>query len=196
MSRHLPPLAALALIAIRCTTGVEPSPNPGILRITLQSNPSDTLIVIASDTVTVSEGDRFGVTVYQGKVYSDTNYAFLFADTSSYRLEDQDLNLVQTDSASGEYEQFVLYLSYVPPGDFNRIQFGLTPYYAQVGNLYIPVTLPPGASPLLDLYHDFSVFENRVTEVNIEISPFESVVRYRDSFHFTPVVEIVGVSYD
>lgn len=195
MSRYLPALTAAALFAIRCSTGVEPSPDPGILRLILQSNPADTLIVIANDTLTVSEGDGFQVTIYQGKVYRDANYAFLFTDTSSYRLEDQDLNLVQIDTSTGGYERFILYLSYVPPGDFDRIQFGMTPYYAQMGNLYIPVTLPPGASPVIDIYHDFSVFENRVTEVTVRISPFQSVVRYRDSFHFSPVVEVAGVEY-
>lgn len=144
----------------------------------------------------MGEGDWFGVRVFQGKVYGDTNYAFLFADTASYRLEDQDLNLIEIDTTTGEYQRFVVYLSYVPPRDYDRVQFGITPYSARVGNLYIPVSLPPGTSPLLDLRHDFAVFENRVTEVNVQISPFESVVRYRDSFHFTPVVEIVEVNYE
>lgn len=186
--------ALLALAALGCTTGVESSPDPGILVVTLQSDPADTLIVIANDTVTVADGDWFGVTVFQGKVYRDTNYAFLFTDTSSYRLEDQNLNLLQMDGATGQYQRFVLYRSYVPPGDYDRIQFGITPVYVQVGNLYIPVTLPPGTGSLVDLYRDFAVFENRTTAVSIRISPFKSVTRYRDSFYFTPVIEIVEIT--
>ncbi|MFQ6674788.1 MAG: hypothetical protein ACE5LH_00440, partial [Fidelibacterota bacterium] len=69
-----------------------------------------------------------------------------------------------------------------------------TPVYVQVGNLYIPVTLPPGTGSLVDLYRDFAVFENRTTAVSIRISPFKSVTRYRDSFYFTPVIEIVEIT--
>lgn len=49
-----------------CITGVEPSPEPGIFRVTLQSNPADSFIVIQMDTLTVSKNDWFVVTIYQG----------------------------------------------------------------------------------------------------------------------------------
>ena len=46
--------------------GIEPSPDPGIFRVTLQFNPVDSFIVMEMNTLTVSKKDRLIVTIYQG----------------------------------------------------------------------------------------------------------------------------------
>lgn len=187
-------LYGLGIIIIGCSTGVESSPDHGILRVTLQSEPADTFIVIIADTFAVSEGDSFGVTIFQGKVYHNNNtYALLYKDTDSYRTEDITYNIIRKEN--GEYKKFVIYESYVPPGDYNMLQIGVTASLLKIGNFYIPVKLPQGSDLLIDLFQDFQVRENRITEVNLQISPFKSVLRYRDSFHFTREIKITDIEY-
>ncbi|GBE27930.1 hypothetical protein BMS3Bbin03_01863 [bacterium BMS3Bbin03] len=186
-------LSGLGLIAFSCSTGVESSPDPGILRVTLQSDPADTFIVIINDTLTVSNSDSFGVTVFQGKVYHDRDFALLFKSTRSYRTEDLVYNIIKRENDT--YRKSIIYESYVPPGDYDRLEIGFTASLLKIGNFEIPVNLPKNSNLLLKLPYPFKVFEGSVTEINLQISPFKSVHRYRDSYLFTRVVQITGVHY-
>ncbi len=183
----------LALTAFNCSTGVEPSPRPGIVRITLQADPADTSIVIVSDTFSVSHGDYFGVKFFQGKVFSDTNYAFLFETKESYNIEEVTVNVLSRHD--NEYRRFIVYECYVPPGEYDKIQFGLESSVLKLGNFEIPVEVPFGVNKLMDFQQNFTIHENRVTEINFGISPFKSVQRYRDKFHFTREIKIKDVKY-
>lgn len=178
---------------LNCSTGIESSPKPGILRVTLQSDPADTQITVLSRTFTVSEGDFFGVTIFQGKVYSGERFAFLFKDKNSYRQEDVTYNILERKE--GQYALFTIFESYVPPGNYNKLQFGVTGSLVKLGYLEIPVKLPEGTTSMKDLPYEFRVDENQVTEINVLISPFKSVSRYRDSYQFTREMTITGVTY-
>lgn len=191
---HLIILILLGIILSQCDTGVVESPEPGILRITLQSEPADTTILVINDTFSVSEGDWFGVTITQGKIYTGDNFAILYKDTSSYQIQDLTYNILEREN--DEYHRFTIYESFVPPGDYDRLQIGVTASLLRLGYFGIPVELPKGASLLIDLDQNFKVYENRrITEIHVQISPFKSVVRYRDSYHFTREMEITGVNY-
>jgi hypothetical protein len=48
----------------------------------------------------------------------------------------------------------------------------------------------------VDLYEKFEVFENSVTEINICLEPFQSIIRYRDSYKFVPVIRISSIVYE
>ena len=37
---------------------------------------------------------------------------------------------------------------------------------------------------------DFTIEANRTTEINLEIKPLQSVIRYKDIFHFVPDIEV------
>lgn len=179
---------------ISCDSGVEPSPDPGILRITLQSDPADTAIVIVADTFYVANNDSFGVTIFQGRVYNDTVYSILYPTLRSYRQEDITYNLIRLDSS--EYRKYVIFESYAPPGDYDRIQFGLKATVLRISNFdEIKVESPPNVNPLVDLYANFRVSENSVTEIGIQIKPFQSIQRYRDTYQFYPNLEIKSVKY-
>ncbi len=191
---HLAIIASVGIILSQCDTGVVESPEPGILRVTLQSEPADTTIIVISDTFSVSEGDWFGVTITQGKIYNGDYFAILYKDTSSYQIQDLTYNILEQEN--DEYRQFTIYESFVPPGDYNRLQIGVTANLLRLKYFGIPVELPKGASLLIDLDQDFKIFEDRrVTEIQVQISPFNSVVRYRDTYHFTREMEIVEVNY-
>lgn len=188
-------LTGLAFMTVGCETGFEATTVPGILRVTFQSDPEDISIIIVSDTLVVTQKDSFVVTIFQGRVYADSNFALLFKDTTSFRTEDFTYNILEVNPSTGEYRQVVIYESYVPPINYTSIQFGLTASRLKIGNFEVPVKLAAGASPVIDLDYDFTVFENKVTEVNVRIAPFESVTRFRDTFHLTPKINVIRVNY-
>ncbi|MBN1543172.1 hypothetical protein JW992_13600 [candidate division KSB1 bacterium] len=176
-----------------CTTSVEPSPLPGVLKITLQSNPNDTLIIVIRDTLIVGPEDYFGNVVFQGRVFSGDNYAFLFNEKDNPKQEDRTYNILERIDNS--YAKYTIFETYVPPGEYDRIQFGIKGDLVKLGYFEIPVKMPEGESPTQTLDRTFKVEENKLTEVSIQIKPFESVTRYRDSYLFRPVLEITDVTY-
>lgn len=186
-------LVGFAVALSACDAGVESSPRPGIVRVILQSDPADSSIVVLGDTFTVSAGDRFDVTIFQGKVFQQARFALLFEDTKSYRPEDITYDVLKREN--DEYKKYVIYESFVPPGNYDRLQFGASASMLVLGVFQIPVQLPPDADRLMDFYQDFRVSENRATEIDIEISPFQSVRRFRDSYLFDRKMRVVSVRY-
>ncbi len=188
---------------ISCDTEMEPSPDPGVLRVTLQSDPQDTSIVKVTDTLYVSQNDSLSLKIFQGKVYKDTVYAILYKDISSYKQEEITYNIIKRDSAG--YNRFVIFESYIPPLDYDRIRFGITSDLLEICTLdtadstydisTTKVQPPEGADLFVDLYQDFYVSENDTTEINVQISPFKSISRYRDTYHFIPDICITNVIY-
>ncbi len=182
------------LLLLNCDTGIEPSPDPGILRITLQSDPTDTFIVIVKDTFVVAEKDSFGVTVFQGRAYSGDTYAILYPTLTSYKQQDRIYNIIRREKA--RYRQFTIFETYVPPGRYHRIQFGLKAHTLKLKNFdEIKVEAPANANPIVTLSVDFRVEQDQITEINLYIKPFQSVQRYRDIYQFIPRLEIVRVQY-
>jgi len=185
----------LLIIAVgimsKCSTDIQTSPEPGVLKVILYSDPADTQIVILSRTFTVSENDYFGTTVFQGKVFLGEKFAFLYKDKMSYRQEDVTYNIIERKS--GQYTQFTIFDSYVPPGDYTNLQFGLNSNLVKIGYLEIPVKLPSGETAMRNLEQSFQIYENQTTEIKIQISPFQSVKRYRDSYQFIPEMKIIDI---
>jgi len=174
--------------------------------LVVKGNIYDTTLVISEETeefvisgdtvVSVAKNDTmniFNVRIFQGKVYHDSLYAVLYTGLSKYKTESRNYNLLE--QVGGKYKKFVIYESYVPPGNYNVLEFGLTASELLLGVFNSPIQLPEGESPLLRLYKDFEVFEDGVTEVNLQIRPLESIARYRDSFIFDRVVEISTINY-
>lgn len=179
---------------ISCDTGIELSPDAGILRITLQSDPSDTSIVIVTNTFNVSQDDSLGIKIFQGKAYKDTVFSVLYTDIESYKQEEITYNIIRRDSTG--YSRYIIFESFVPPFDYDRIQFGVTSNILKISNFdIINVQSPENASLFIDLYQDFHVSENDTTEINIQIKPFKSITRYRDAYQFIPDVIITDVIY-
>lgn len=190
-------MTLLILMFSYCSTGIDASPDPGILRVTLQSDPADTMIVIVKDTIFTQPGDSMHAVIFQGKAYSDSVYSVLFQNRQEYFPRDHNYNLLK--QSGGDYSEFVIFESLVPPQDYTHIQFGIRSNYLlltygyAVGGIEIPVTKPADESSLQDLYYNFSVKENKVTEINLRIKPIQSVSRYRDVYIFKPQIEIVSV---
>lgn len=208
-------LFVLSISIFNCSTGVETSPDPGILRVSIQSNPADTFIVVKSDTFTVIGQDSFGVKFFQGKIYNGEKYALLYKNTKSYLTEDLVFNVIKRENNS--YKKIIVYESYVPPNNYDRLQIGLNAQEIRVSRIYTryfydadgniidskldttsitnPVRLPDDASPLMDFEHPFEVKENQITEIVLQINPLSSLQRYKDSYLFSRQVEIIDVKY-
>jgi len=203
----------VVIILSGCQTGVEPSPDPGILRVTLKSNELDTTIIIQNDTSRFSRWDEFNLFVYGGKVYRGINYAYLYRDRSIDRIAADTINILKRERLNGNpitptdyddintknsrYVKYVIFESYVPPGNYDSLSFALTANQLSifVPKVYTnPVQLPPDENPQMQIPAHITVKEGRVTEVNLEILPFSSLYRYRDSYFFKRKVSIVSIN--
>jgi len=95
-----------------CQTGVEPSPNSGILRVTFTSNSADTTIVIQSDTSRFSRWDEFFLTITQGRLFRGPHYAPLYATPGIERIPGATVNIIKRQWLDG---------SPIKPTDFAEI---------------------------------------------------------------------------
>jgi len=196
-----------------CNTGVEPSPDPGILRITMKSAEVDTLLVILGDTVKFSRVDHYDVIFSQGRLYQGNNYADLFTDLSIDRINSDTINILQrawldgrlitpTDSVfdvetfQSRYVSSKVIEWYVPPGAYDKLQFnfkGIEVFVARPRQFRTPLQLAEGVTPIMSFNHPITVNAGHVTEVNLEILPFESIRRYKDSYIFDRKVSVTSV---
>lgn len=198
-----------------CNNILESSPEPGILRVSILSNPQDTSIIIKSDTFTVIQGDSFGVKFFQGKIYNGDNYALLYEKTNSYLTEDLIFNVIKRHNQS--YEKVTIYETYVPPAKYDRLQIGITASEIRVSRVYTryfydaegnvigskldtititnPVRLPEKAKPLMDFETEFEVNEKRITEVILQIDPFKSLQRFKDAYVFNRKINVNEIIY-
>lgn len=181
----------LMLLFGSCDTGIEDSPDPGILRITLESDQSDTVIVIVTDTLTVSDDDIFLMSIFQGRVFQDSTYGVLYPALSSTRQEEIFYNLIWRES--GQYQRFTIFETYVPPGFYNQIEYGIDSRFLKLKNFDLIEVITPD-NYFLKLPTSFEVKSNGITEVNVSVKPFQYIIRYRDIYLFQPEMEIVGIN--
>lgn len=215
INRLLPPLLTFVfaiILFIGCETGVERSPDPAIFRVTLKANDLDTAIVILGDTSRFSRWDSFVLYVSQGRLYRGGYYAMLYADISNARISSKTVNILarewlngvpitHTDTAeitprNSRYIKYTVFESYVPPGDYDRLHFGLTASEMLINypKRYLnPVQLPENVSPLLEIPLSVTLQEGKITEVELEIYPFRSLRRYRDTFLFERIIKVVRI---
>lgn len=166
-----------------CTTGVEPSSHPGIVRVTLEANPADTSIVIIVDTIVVSDQDSMDLTVFQGRVTTGKGqFATLYPAIDSYRQEDRVYNVLRR--RNGTYARYIVFESYIPPGSYDAVQLGLSATSLKF-HYQPPITVEPPQDSLRFVAFrglNFAVSENLVTEINLQIDPLKSLTRYRDVY--------------
>jgi hypothetical protein len=195
-----------------CTTNVEPSPDPGTIRILFKSSDSDTMIVIQNDTSEFSRWDNFDMFVSQGRLYQGENYSYIYNNPSSERKASDTVNALAREWLNGEpityrdtakitpsnsrFRKFVIFESYAPPGSYTRMSFSLTATEMEIfipKHYLNPVTLPPGVPPSMTFQTSISVTEGGVTEVELEIAPYQSLRRYQDQFYFDRQVVVKRV---
>jgi hypothetical protein len=185
-------LSTFLLYQTGCDPGIEDSPEPGILHVTLESEQSDTVIVIVTDTLTVSDNDFFIISIFQGKVYQDSTYGILYPTLRSTSQVERFYNLITREN--NEYQRFWIFETYLPPLQYNKIEFGIDSRYLKLRNFdNIDVITPDNY--YIKLPANFEIRSKGITEVNVRVKPFQSITRYRDIYLFQPEMEVIGVNY-
>jgi hypothetical protein len=185
---------ALTFMAYQCSTGVESSPDPGILRIIFHGDDSDTSIVIINETYTVDTSDVFMVHIFEGRAYQGQKYAYLYPKLNEYHNPGKNYNILARDSLNQSYKRYKIFETFVPPGNYTRLQIGLTANELRIGDFDpIPIYLPADDSLLISINQDFTVESDHVTEVDLAIKPFASIQRYKDTYLFYRIVTVAGI---
>jgi hypothetical protein len=245
-------IALSLFISTGCDTGVEDSPDPGIVRVVLRANPSDTYIVERSDTFSVYTPyeTTYNLNIFQGSVFSNGNVAVLYKTTRSYRQEDSVYNFVemnfnkskvkgyidsislgtmtysdiedpataefvrsifeldsgktQLSNLQADYKEYVIFESFIPPGNYDKLRFGVNAPTDAVQNririvtregkeFYIPLEIPPDEDKLMTMDVNFEVQAGRTTEIYVEMDIFKSITRYRDTYRLHRNLRITSV---
>ncbi len=181
------------LFTMSCSTGVERSKDPGIVKVVIQANSSDTTIVILGKTYTVDTSSVFSIQVGQGKIYVDSFYSDLMPNLDDYYDSGKSYNVLDRDK--GEYKKIKLFETYAPAEVFEKLEFSLNASVLKIGGFEIPVQLPQDEKLLVDLEQEFWVKENTTTEILLGIEPLRSIVRYKDSYRFLRKIRIKQITY-
>lgn len=186
-------ISLLGLLITNCSTGVEPSPSPGIVKVTFMSAPEDTSVIILSDTSRFwydSTGnsiyDQMTVIVTQARLYRNQNFANLYLDLSNRRIAGDTLNAIQR--INYKYTKHTIFETYIAPGEYDRLEMNLEATLLVVTKpkyYFIPMALPDGVSKTITIPANISVKSNKTTTVDIIIYPFRSLGRYKDMFIFS-----------
>lgn len=196
-----------------CSTGVEQSPYPGIIRVTMKSVEQDTLLIILGDTVKFSRVDHYDVIVSQGRLYQGNNYADLYTDLSINRNNSDTINILQrawldgrlitvndpvfdVEANRSKYVGSKVIEWYVPPGTYDKLQInlkGIEVFVARPRQFRTPLQLAKDVSPIMNFNQTITISAGHVTEMNLEILPFQSIRRYQDSYIFDRKVSVVSV---
>jgi len=206
------PAIILAGVLLSCRTSVEPSPEPGIIRVTLKGADWDTCIIIQNDTSKFSRWDKFDVMVSQGRLYQGEIYAYLYNNPSSARKASDTANILAREwldgtpittgdataitPANSRFRKYLVFESYAPPGTYDNISLSLVAYEMEIfipKHYLNPVMLPPDVAPSIDFPGTYTITENGVTEVELELAPYQSLVRYQDMYYFERKIAVVDV---
>ncbi|MBO8131804.1 MAG: hypothetical protein H0Z29_09875 [Candidatus Marinimicrobia bacterium] len=182
----------IMLISKGCNIEVEKSDYPGVLRLNLQADPTDTSITILDKTYIPDTSSVMKVKVFEAKAYIDSCYTILLPTLDAFIDEGRSYDILKKDE--GKYKRYKIYESYAPPGIYNRLQFGIIIKELEIGGYKIPIEVPEGGSLIYNFDIEFAVYEDDTTEINIQIKPFESLYRYRDSYIFNGNLEITSIN--
>ena len=187
------------LLLFSCTNSIAPSPDPGRLQVILQHDPADTLVEIGTSTIPLDPRDILLINLFQGKAFKDSIYFILYENTETSFAGENRYNMFER-TEDGELVEHKIFDSYLPPENFTHFQFGISAIFMLLthgyayGGIGIPMESPPGMSKLVSINQNFSIQENRITEIKLYLKSFQSVTRYRDVFHFIPKLEVVSVT--
>ena len=182
----------LTLLLLQCNDNLSSNPDPAVLRIYLVTNPADTSIKIGFDSLTVTNSDNFTLTIGQMKIYSEeNNYAKLFMDFSGYKDVEVEYNLLQRKQ--GKFVPQKIAETYIPPNIYKKVEFVVyPPKNVTIHGLTFPIEIPDDYEPLIGLDLNFKIDQNEEYDIYIRFNAFQSITRWRDTYIFTPIFEILN----
>jgi len=188
----------MGLIASSCDHPVQPSPQPGVVKITLQHVPEDTMIEMAGKTNILTQNDRFPLTISEGRVVraNDSAYANLYQNMDEFRQQDHDYDILRLER-DGTPSTMQIFETRIPPGEYTEVSFVMnTSSIRLVPPDEQPITQPVVLSPdhpqlpLVRVDADFTIEEQKTTIVRLRLSSFRSLTRFKDSFRFVPQLSV------
>lgn len=192
-------LAMIGSLWFACSNSIEPSPDPGRLQIILQHDPTDTLVEVGTKTIPLDPRDILWINIFQGKAFIDSIYFILYENPSTSFAGENYYNVFGRTEGNN-LTAHMIFDSYLPPDNFTSFQFGISAMYMLLthgyafGGVEIPMQTAPGMSRLVSIDQNFSIEENKVTEIRLYLKSFQSVTRYRDIFYFVPKLEVISVT--
>lgn len=194
----LVPIACCILFAAGCSkeykiVGVD-SPGPGYLEVLIKPDPADTLLVIAGDTVRITEGgqDSLALFVSQGNAFRGQDFGSLFRNLSDYLQRTEIYNPIR--KSGGTYQPIMIFHSYLPPATYDSLRFSLTADYLQIGFYQIPLAPVEGASDFVVFPQGFRIDEGRTTVITLHLKPLGSLTRVGDSYQYSWDFDLVEIT--
>lgn len=178
-----------------CDAGIEPSPRPGVLRVTLQAAPEDSVLEVQGQRFIARSRNDFEMNIFQGRALKDSLYADLFPELEDFRQEDRQYDILELED--GKPVRYTIFETHLPPQTYNELQFGLDADSIRVNNeftfLDIGVDLAEGETQPLSFEREYRITEKDTTVIHLQIKPFESITRFKDSYRFSREIEIVDI---
>jgi len=174
-------------------TGVR-TPEPGTIRIFIHAAESDKMIIVAGDTARVGDGvnDSLALAMGQARAFVDEKFAVIYQNLDEYRELTETYNILAEEN--GSYKTLKIYESFLPPDTYDSLGLVISADYVQIGTFQISIVMPANA-PVLQVFRTpYTIKENKVTEIHLVLKPFESMVRFKDTYEFRRQIEIEAIN--
>ena len=171
------------------------SPGPGYLEVVIKSDDADSMLVIAGDTVTVTEGstDSLALSVSQGHAFRGQDFAALYRNLNDYLQKTETYNPIR--KVGGTYPPLMIFHSYLPPANYDSLKFSLTANYLQIGFYQIPLSPVEGASEFVVFTQGFRIDEGKTTVITLHFKPLTSLTRVGDTYQYSWIFDLVEIAY-
>jgi hypothetical protein len=194
---HLWSLVVLIPLWLSCSneydlTGVN-SPEPGLLKVYIQADNAENYTIIAGDTMRVGTGDSLALQIGAGRAYRGSDYAILYKELSDFRETSKTVNILQQQQ-NGFIENMI-FETWLPPVRFDSLKIYIIADFIRLGYYEIPIVTATDASSFMRFDSSFIIYENKTTEIHLQIKPFSSLVRVGDSYHFRGKIAISQIRY-
>jgi hypothetical protein len=169
-------ILSFALILLNgCSTGVDNSIKPGILKLFIEVDTSGFII---------SRDDSLIIMISQKRAYrEDGTYANIYKTLSSLYMIRDTLNLFDLDKN-------LLSESYLPPGNFTKIMLVVSSSnYIKINGKRFHLQQDT-SSTSVQIKHRFKIFKNMVTEITLRFKLSRSLFRRSNVYIFKPVIEV------
>lgn len=175
-----------------CSAGIEPSPRPGVLRVTLQAAPEDSVLEVQGQRYTARNRNDFEMNISQGRAINDSLYADLYPDLNAFRQLDLSYDILEFED--GNPVRYTIFETNLPPATYDQLEFNMDADSIRVNNqftfLNIGVDLAEGETQPLTFETEYKISEKDTTIIHLQIKPFESITRFRDSYRLSRNVVI------
>jgi hypothetical protein len=147
------------------------SPGPGYLEVLIKPDDADSVLVIAGDTVRVTEEgqDSLALAVSQGSAFRGKDFATLFRNLSDYLQRTELFNPLR--KSGGRYQPLRIFYSHLPPANYDSLRFSMTASAMRIGYYQIPLAPVEGVGDFVVFTEGFHIDEGKTTVITLHFNP-------------------------